>query len=189
MRRYPRVLVLTGLALTLASSVACEPPVASIDTIDGTDADSTTDPTTSGASTTGDTDTSNTSTQTTPRTWTGERDFFFDWCEDTIYGDGQEVTDDPAFGDALAACPECDEIYAVDHSPEVICYGYIGVKTESIRGVNRTSGALFEVVMRDNGYVAEELAQGNWTGNKLEYGYLVDEGWEMFEVIGWATAE
>jgi len=150
------------------------------------DDDNGTDTTDNGTDTTGTNTT--TATATEPRSWSGERNFFFDWCEDTIFGDGVEVTQDEDYADALAACPECDEIYAVDHSPETICFGYISVNQFSIRGVNRTTGAIYDI-KDDGGFEANELATGDWDGNTLEYNYVVDDGWGDYEVDGWATAE
>ncbi len=193
-----RLLALTSVSFVLGGSFACDAPSAAITNLDGSelgdddDDDDDDDDVGTGTGTgTSGTGTTPTEPDAYPRSWQGERELTFEygWCQDTIYGEGIEVTQEPNWADALAACPECDEIYDVGHTPDRICQGQVAVGNESVKGLNRAMGTIYEIKRTDQGFFAVELSEGTWADDTLEYWYEVQEGWDYYEVDGWVTAE
>jgi hypothetical protein len=96
-------------------------------TVTSTQTTGTTNTTTTGTTVTGTQTTSTTGTITTASelSWTGERliDIPSAGCEEYIYEDGVEVTEDSIGADLLAACDECTRVWEIQASPEYVC-GY-----------------------------------------------------------------
>jgi len=198
MTLHTRLAALCGVSLVLAGSYACTAPSATITNMDGSEfGDDDDDDDVVGDDddddVVGDDDDDDDDVPDPyPRSWDGERVLTFEnnWCEDSIFGTGIEVTREAEWADALAACPQCDEIYSLTHSPDRICDNDIEVGNESVKGVNRNTGALYQLSQRgDQPWEVEELATGAWDETTLEYWYEVNEGWTYYEVDGWVTAE
>ena len=117
-------------------------------------------------------------TEPPPLTWTGTRTFTFDefdgTCVDVLEESGIDVTDDPEFADARAACPVCNHIFLVTMDKEFLCprpnfQGY-GVATPTLRGIGAPGGDPVTA------YFARLDNAGEW-GEFPE----VDGSWSNFE--------
>ena len=144
--------------------------------------------TTSATTTTATTPTSSTtSTTTTTGTtittadellWSGERfiDMFSVGCEDYIYEEGVEVTEDALGQDLLDACGDCTRVWEVAASPESVC-GY-GVTPVVYRGLEfRDDGSVTVYSFSDEGsyWDADFYGSGNLSADgTLEYEHYQD---------------
>lgn len=130
-------------------------------------------------------------------TWTGSRVFdvvLYDGllCEDEVDEDGVSVTLDPDWEDALAACPDCDEIYQIDVSPDTICTDVwdrgFPVGSPVLRGLElgENGAAVIWALSYDNwrGWRAEPLAEGSLDGQDLTYEYEGDVWGATYTVDG-----
>lgn len=173
------------------------------DTDTGGPGDTDPDPDTSDTSDSSDTsDTSDTPPDTssgTPESWEGERTFVFTWngqpaCTDSVTETGNEVSDDPAFSDAIAACPACDLVYRIAVEPGEICRGQlwgnqaIPVSREALRGVKYLNNREVRVydIRRDwsGDWQSAELARGEGDRTAIAYDYEVSQSGLQGEVTG-----
>lgn len=136
--------------------------------------------------------------------WTGYRDFVFepmgswdDGCEERAEESGPEVTLDPEFPEALAACPDCDQIFEIIVDPDRICDGQVPLASPVVRGVDWGEDGdvtLFRIDWNDwqNGgrWEASVLAERVEVGDDgLHYAYSVDDWGMRYDVTGFATIE
>ncbi|MFT6158826.1 MAG: hypothetical protein ACJAZO_000173 [Myxococcota bacterium] len=112
--------------------------------------------------------------------WEGVRDFTFDFgpqgeCEDTLVESGQDVTDDPDFAEARAACPECNYIFLVEMDKDSLCEGRgfqgFPVATPTLRAVGADGGARVFGARLDtpNEWFEFQDVDGGWGGFTYQY--------------------
>ncbi len=173
-----------NLFLVLVLAVGCGPATAVL--VDGDALDDTANP---------DDDTSDNGTDGTdvdpdtvePDTdvpieyfWQGVRDFTFDLgprgeCEDTLVESGENVTDDPEFAEARAACPQCNFIFLVDMDKDALCPGDrfdgFAVATPTLRGVGADGGTRLYGARLDDPTDWFEFGEvdGGWGGFTYQY--------------------
>jgi len=123
-----------------------------------------------------------------PNTWYGERELFVDFdedgtidCTDTIYENGEEITEDfTGPGNWLDLC-DCDEIYEIVATPEELCgydvtqLFYRGVKYLGFNPANNTHEIEIKWWTQGGGtpYPPVTLSFGNPTTNTPSY-----DGWD-----------
>ena len=128
-----------------------------------------------------------------PLSWSGVREVYFPaGCEDKIFEEGVEITNESSAEDLLEACPGCDEVYEIQAGPDAICSNQVSVASVIYRGLS-WDGAQVEVTLLaedDRGeWYAEVLARGEAQDNKVYYNY--DGEWYDYdyEVDGYFTLE
>ena len=113
------------------------------------------------------------------KTWTGERIVDFptnNYCTETQYESGAEVTNDPAGAEFVQACPDCSEVYQITLSPEVICYNTVTFGSERFVGLLPSGGNITLVFFyRNSGNVDYyEVATLSGSGSTWSYTYQAD---------------
>ncbi len=146
-----------------------------------------------------DSDPPDTSVPDGPPTWTGERRFMFTWngqptCTDEVTETGEEISADPAWADAIAACPACDYVFRVSVTPGEICRGQllgnqaIPVAQDVVRGVKFLTPPEVRIysLRRDWGgnWQSEELGRGEGDRTSAEYDYQVSQSGMNGTVVG-----
>lgn len=122
--------------------------------------------------------------------WRGEREFTFEEfsgdCTDTLVETGDNVTDDPEYEDAFAACG-CNYIFLVDNDKDRLCPrpGFRGyeVTPTVLRGIGAVNGEVrVYTASLANPTEWGELppAEGGWSGFTYEYDGTIRVG--AFEV-------
>jgi len=126
--------------------------------------------------------------------WNGERAFFFEnGCEDKVTEIGDEMTadSDPDTQAALASCPGCQELYAIDVNPTSLCDGEVTVWGSTMRGVAYGADNTFTLYVvlyqQAQGWSSVEMTSGESEGRTLSFEYDQVRGDNSTtQIVGWA---
>lgn len=151
-----------------------------------------------------DTDAPDTDTDSPPgaATWTGWREFRLpevqgqpNGCVERVEEEGPEVTLDPTYAGAVAACPSCEQVFLLTASADRVC-DVVDIASPVLRGVDRRPDGSATLMRLDydpwrQEYRSDLLAdEVSVEGTRLEFRY---EGQinnrDRFEVVGEAVIE